>query len=404
MKQVRGTKFRVRRAMVTATCGLALAAPMFCFAAPGDPPATTVTNASTPSTLETLITDLGSPDFDRRLTAHDLLRTSPLATLPQLEELLQSSTLDQEQRTRLADIARERFAAEPRAALGIRYANNNAWMAERRSSTPAVIETTLEGFDSARQLKAGDAVLSFDGSRITDRYSFRTHILSYNPGEVARLEIERDDKVLEVEVQMGSQDQLSQPNVDPNRPGDPRWATGTDPITESVLSEAWELRAMRNHLNVDCEESVLDCELSAARWRETWTSAQGARDPREPLHALTVAAGGAPRGGAPEAMREFVGGEVRNAGRMGRNPGMRDFQLLQLQQLQSRVEDLDLRIATIRRRLEGLTPEQLAQPQARLDTQALPQLTRERDNAARQVGELTARIRGSARVIQQLRR
>lgn len=341
-----------------------------------------------PGSLNELVADLSSQDYERRSSAQENIRRHPDATLSSLETLLETPGLDPEQRVVLGGLARERFGIEPRAALGISY--NNAWMVDRRNS-PALIQATFPGFDSARALVPGDAVLSFDGSRITDQTSFRSHILSYNPGEFTRLQVERDDKIIEVDVQMGSQDQL-RAQQDPPNANAGFGGGGINPITTSALDEAWTVRVLRQHLDVGVNDTVLDSELSPVAWRDTWESTPGAADPRRAQAQVAITAGGKARGGPPEAMREFVGGEFRAGARFGRNWTNRDQNVFTVAQLESVNRDIEIRIADLRRRLEGLNPDQLAQKVTELNE--LGRLTAIRDRNARTIAEMNARQGG----------
>nr|HRJ50191.1 PDZ domain-containing protein [Phycisphaerales bacterium] len=205
------------------------------------------------SELSALVHDLGSESYEVRWQAYERLRTHPDARLVSFEDVLLDPTLDAEQRARVTALARGRFGVEPRAALGIRY--DNAWNRARRNA-PAVIERAIDGFDSARVLRPGDAVVSFDGVRVTDRVNFRTHILSYDPGDVALLGIERDDAVLDVLVTMGSQDQLNTREVR----GDNQWGipAASNTISESDLDDSWAVRLGRKGLRASPETLVLD--------------------------------------------------------------------------------------------------------------------------------------------------
>lgn len=337
-------------------------------------------NPGADATLQASVQGLASPLFDVRLDAEDALRKNPQATLERFEELLLQPALDAEQRIVLAALARERFESEPRAALGINY--NSAWVGERRNS-PAIISGTVLGFDSARVLMPGDAILSFDGILVTDQATFRSHILSYNPGEFARLKIERDDKILEVDVQMGSQDQLRKvENVQPNNNGG---FGAINPITSSTLDEAWAIRAHRRHIDVGDGDTLLDGEITGAAWRTTWGNE--ALDPRHAQPEVAIVAGGKARGAPPEAMREFVGGEFRAQNRAGRNWQNRDPNAFRIQQLESINRQIDVQVSALRRQAESLGPDAAAEKQR--VTRDIERLSAIKDQNQRAISEMT---------------
>ncbi|MCK6476295.1 MAG: PDZ domain-containing protein [Phycisphaerales bacterium] len=297
--------------------------------APAHRTPTPTTTPAARAELDQLLAELGSADFKTRTQAQARLRAHPDAVLARIEDMLHNRGLDAEQRTRLAALARERFGLEPRAALGINFSINPV----NRNAAPAVIAGTLEGFDSARVLMANDAILAFDGSAVTNRATFRSHIISYDPGDIVRLSVDRNGELIEVHVQMGGQRDL---------PND----GAVQEITPSILDDAWEVRARRKNLALATDQTVLDSQLSPAAWRATWTSADGALDPREPTERFSIAAGGVPRGGTSDAMRDFVGGELRSirGGRgMARNP-----QAEQIRQIQATIQEIDRLVEGIR--------------------------------------------------------
>ncbi len=338
------------------------ALPVVAIAQPPAPevPAPAVSGIAPMRPLRAVVDDLGSADFAIRSAASLELGTREDATLFALEELLRAQDLGVEQRAMVSMLARERFAKEPRAALGVRYAS--VWNGGRRD-TPAVIEDTLEGFDSRRVLKSNDALVSFDGNAVSGRQDMRAHILSYCPGETAKLEVDRNDKVIEIEVKMGDQVQLNAPNFDPiNQQGIPQTRGSVGGITSSEFDSAWAIRVKRLGLNVGEEVGVVDAKISDARWRETWLSEDGSVDPRASSQRAQISPSG-PRGAGPAAMREFVDGQTVQAGRWGRGRDQ-TLQERQLAQLENEAEDLRSRIETLRGRLrDGADAAELNQQQ-----------------------------------------
>lgn len=331
-----------------------IATPMVAIAQPPAPQvaASAVAGIAPMRPLRAVVEDLGSSDFAIRSAASLELGTREDATLAALEQLLRAQDLGVEQRAMVSMLARERFAKEPRAALGVRYAS--VWNGGRRDM-PAVIEDTLEGFDSSRVLKSNDALVSFDGNPVSGRQDMRAHILSYCPGETARLEVDRNDKVIEVEVKMGDQVQLNAPNFDPINQQQivPQGRATVVGITSSEFDAAWSIRVKRLGLNVGEEVGVVDAKISDARWRETWLSEDGSVDPRASSQRAQISPSG-PRGAGPAAMREFVDGQTVQGGRWGRGRDQ-NLQERQLAQLEGEAEDLRTRIETLRGRLREVT-------------------------------------------------
>ncbi|MCC6428750.1 MAG: PDZ domain-containing protein [Phycisphaerales bacterium] len=350
-------------------------------ASAGEPPAADVSFS-----IDQLISSLSSPDFDRRCGAEDALRRRTDATMHLIEERLRDDSLDPEQRARLDALARAKFGDEPRAALGIQYGERR--IGNRRFDSP-VIGLTLEGFDADRVLQPGDAIISFDGSKVKDQQSLRCHILSYDPGEIARLQVERDDVLIDVEVLMGSQEQLRR--NDDRRFQDQRFGAITQDITDSNLDDAWAVRTER--MGIAREPGpVLDGELSGAAWHLAMDGFQSPADARPSDDMIQIAAGGLPRGGGTDAMRPFAGGQFEEGGRYrNASRGGRDAAV---QQLRTQIDILTNRIDTLRRRLELVRPQDIkdmdvaGRARVNQDLDELHEAERTLDDQLRRLGQL----------------
>lgn len=180
--------------------------------------------------LASLVTDLGSSDFARREAASDAL----LERARELEAALSSGAinaqrLSPEQRLRIDDALRTSFGQSPRPGMGIQFAPAQPGL------NALTLARVVPNFPSATMLRAGDTIVAIDGERLrlTDPSAaarVRQHILSYNPGDVIEVVVQRAGDRLALRVPLGRFDQLdNQQSVPP--PED--------------LLEAWEIRKQR---------------------------------------------------------------------------------------------------------------------------------------------------------------
>jgi PDZ domain len=297
--------------------------------------------------LADLVAELGADEFKRREAAEAALRSLPAPRVRDLESMLADRSLSSEQRVRLSGIVREAFVQTPRAALGVQYGGLDG--------DPAVISNTIEGFDSHRVLKSGDAIRSFDGMTVSDRETLRPYIMSYDPGDIATVEIVRDDEVLELRVRMGSQDQLRQNDRDRFRFGNNEIALRgtTQEPTIDELEEAWDLRLTRLGVPIEPMTDVVDGELSPKHWAEAAAIiAETDEDRRGRPFEARVAAGGQPRGGTPDSLKTFQDGELLHSSswRESQRDSVRLVEST-IDQLRIRERDLEQRLGTLRGQL-----------------------------------------------------
>lgn len=112
-----------------------------------------------------------------------------------------------EQRDRLLSLARSVFETSARGAMGVSFLPVNAQFGnfdEEVFDGGIPIEAPVKGFDSERVIKPGDLLLSIDGVRVRTNIEARVQIVSHDAGQVVRLEIEREGKVLQLPLRLGN--------------------------------------------------------------------------------------------------------------------------------------------------------------------------------------------------------
>lgn len=143
-----------------------------------------VANAADPVWFAGTVARLDDESFAARERASEALITEPLLTIDEIGERLRAPGLSAEQRLRLERVGLERFARLPRAGLGVRFAAGNGF-----DGVP--LGSVLENFPASAVLRAGDVVLTIDGQPVSDTAHMGALILSRQPGESLRMEIER---------------------------------------------------------------------------------------------------------------------------------------------------------------------------------------------------------------------
>ena len=113
-----------------------------------------------------------------------------------------------EQRDRLLSLARSVFESSARGAMGVSFGivNNGQFgnFDEEVFDGGIPIDGPVKGFDSERVIKPGDLLLSIDGVRVRTNIEARVQIVSHDAGQVVRLEIEREGKVLQLPLRLGN--------------------------------------------------------------------------------------------------------------------------------------------------------------------------------------------------------
>lgn len=171
------------------------------------------------------VRELDAEDVRTRERAEDSLRGWCRGQVDRILTLIDAGA-SAEQRDRLLSLARTVFDASPRAAMGVSFGVANVAFGLQEEETfdgGIPIAGPVKGFDSENVLKSGDLLLSIEGVRIRTNREARTQILSHDPGQVVRLEVEREGKVLQLPLKLGFWANLNSRNgiqraTDPSRP------------------------------------------------------------------------------------------------------------------------------------------------------------------------------------------
>jgi hypothetical protein len=241
--------------------------------------------------LEPLIVSLDSADADERLGAGKTLEQDPRLSLDALEwHLAQPRPLTAEQRERLTRAGRRIFDSTPRAAMGVQFARSDG------ASGGVEIAGTVQGFDSFRQLRAGDIIRSIGGVRTTSQASARCAIISHDPGELVPVELLRRGEPMIVNLRLGSFAEL----------------TNAVDLNNQTLDAAWGLRLAR--LPGSAAEHQIDAGWTLDRWVLLEDEVRRAREAAEQARRATPQDGSTPREPEPhEAAMLSAGGSARTA-------------------------------------------------------------------------------------------
>lgn len=202
-----------------------------------------------------------------------------------------------EQRDRLMSLAREVFDNSPRGAMGVSFGLTNGPFGnieEEVFDGGIPIQGPIEGFDSMNVLKPGDLLLSIDGVRVRTNIEARVQIVSHDPDQVVRLEIERDGKVLQLPLRLGNWGNLNARS---------RGIRGTQDLSPLDRDAAWRARLARTNpalLTLDTRP-VLRPVPGAGAWNE---GERLADDPRE--RVVRIAESGNLRMGPGLEQRQII--------------------------------------------------------------------------------------------------
>lgn len=161
------------------------------------------TDSSTAITRQ-LVDLLGDESWVSRDQATiDLARLTDEIPLTLLETYIQDPTLTLEQRTRLYQACILRFHLHPKAGLGVAFGKIQVGAIELQP-----IQND-ERFPASKMLNPGDLLAMIDGQIVTSSYSVRAQILAREPEELLPVTILRAGKALELDLPLGSFNQLT---------------------------------------------------------------------------------------------------------------------------------------------------------------------------------------------------
>lgn len=149
----------------------------------------------TPDQLAEFIERLDDASLAERESAEDAVAGAAAITLHMVEARMGDLSHSVEQRLRLERIASKKFAAMPKAGMGVRFG---------RIGGAVTIATTVPGFASAELLEVGDIIIAVDGEPISDQDQMRAIILSCAPDDVLLMSIRRAGQGMVVALPLGS--------------------------------------------------------------------------------------------------------------------------------------------------------------------------------------------------------
>ncbi|MHC4975383.1 MAG: PDZ domain-containing protein [Planctomycetota bacterium] len=198
--------------------------------------------------LNAMLTALDSPDLPVRQDTTRMLLENAVVIAPMLGGSSLLSRLSPEQRGRVLRVLERAFYETPRGGLGVSFAPQNLGQG-------AMLGNVLPNFPASKTLRAGDFVIGVDGERlaaIANRQAtglLRRAIISRDPGEYLSMRILREGEELDVQVELGSYNDLN---------------TASIPFDE--LFNAWEYRVRRLALSQTKQSPGIDV-ASSTSWR-----------------------------------------------------------------------------------------------------------------------------------------
>jgi hypothetical protein len=157
-------------------------------------------------TLGEVIDQLGSDDIAERERASDLLANVAMWDEDILAKACELPEVCAERRARLRNAIYERFINTPRPAVGITMGNN---------AISGILVTGLQkGFPAAGVLREGDEILVIGGVDLrptsNNQAPLMAAIASFDPGDTIDLMVLRDGREIDLQIELGSFDDLGQ--------------------------------------------------------------------------------------------------------------------------------------------------------------------------------------------------
>lgn len=187
------------------------------------------------------VKELDAEDVQTRERAEDSLRSWCGGQTDRILALIDAQA-SAEQRDRLLSLARSVFDNSPRAAMGVSFGFGNLVFGQQEQEVfedGIPIRDTTEGFDSKNVLKSGDLLRAIDGVPVRTIQDARVQIVSHDPAQVAKVDVERDGKILQLPLRLGYwRDLQSTRNGVTQRAND---------LSKPELDSAWRARLSRSN-------------------------------------------------------------------------------------------------------------------------------------------------------------
>lgn len=144
--------------------------------------------------LDKRIAKLDSEYWDERIQAADWLRSLDIHTVI-LEDMLDASYLSNEQKHQLLAITSDRILRAPVGAIGI----SMEFVIDEEIASVRVTGL-IAGMPGEKVLKINDLITSINGKKIESNDSLRKVISAYRPGNILKIELNREGDNKEVQT------------------------------------------------------------------------------------------------------------------------------------------------------------------------------------------------------------
>lgn len=155
--------------------------------------------------------------------------------LSMIAPMLERDDLSAEARHRLWIASRELFGRTTKAGLGVGFGAMRDGGVEIRT-----VVQEVDQFPAAAMLVPGDLIVRADGQPLMESDDLRAMILSHDPGESMNVIIERGERVLDLDLPLGSY----------------KFLRGAAPISPHIAERAIRLRWMRQGIVLPESQSI----------------------------------------------------------------------------------------------------------------------------------------------------